>query len=151
MLETNAYAYLRRAGVEQYVPKFHGYDRRTPAQWGLPSIMGHTDGEFYGILLEWLEGGVQLSEENVTLDNVVDFITGIARIHNAGILHNDVFERNMIFIPETKRSVWIDFSCSQLGYDEDYYDQELEGVAGFSIEHVIASVFLTEPIANGQK
>jgi len=113
--------------------------------------MGHTDGEFYGILLEWLKGGVQLSEENINLNKVVDFITGIARIHNAGILHNDVFKQNMIFILEMKRRIWIDFSCFQVGYDEDYYDQKLEGVAGFSIEHVIASVFLTEPIANGQK
>ena len=136
MLETNAYAYLRRAGVKEYVPKFYGYDQRTPAQWGLPSIMGHTDGEFYGILLEQLEGAIQLSEKNVTLDNVVDFIAGVARIHSAGILHNDIFDRNMLYIPEAKRSVWIDFSCAQIGYDEDYYDQELQGVAGFSIEYV---------------
>jgi hypothetical protein len=124
MLETAAYAYLRQAGVEKFVPKFHGYDRRTPAKWGLPAIMGHRRGEFNGILLEWLEGGIALSEQNFSLRNVVDFIVGVNRIHSSGILHNDIYERNMIFIPETKRSVWIDFSCTHVGYTEDIHDQE---------------------------
>jgi hypothetical protein len=73
MLETAAYAYLRQAGVEKFVPKFHEYDRWTPAKWGLPAIMGHRRGAFNGILLEWLEGGIPFLEQNVSLRDVVDF------------------------------------------------------------------------------
>lgn len=136
-LETTAYAYLRLARVEDFVPKFYGYDSRTPSQWGLDTIFGEKDGMFYGILLEWLEGAERLSSQNMTLDNVVDFIRGLAQIHNAGILHNDIFERNMLVIPATKRAVWVDFSCSKMGA-EDYHDQETEAMAGFAVGEVTA-------------
>jgi len=132
ILETAAYAYLRTARVEEFIPKFYGYDLRTPSQWGLDRIMGEEDGEFYGIVVEWIEGGEQLSERNITLELVVNFICGLIKIHNAGVFHNDPSEQNMLVVPSTKRSVWIDFSCALIG-SQRYHQGEMEGVAGFAI------------------
>jgi len=133
-LETTAYAYLRRAQVEEFVPKFYGYDFRNPSDWGLHGATDVNEEPVYGILLEWLDGAEQLSEQNMDSAVVIDFIRGIIQIHNAGILHNDIFERNMLVLP-SKRSVWVDFSCAKMGR-EDIHDQEASALAGFAIETV---------------
>jgi predicted Ser/Thr protein kinase len=133
-LETTAYAYLRRAQVEEFVPKFYGYDFRKPSNWGLQAATAEDEEPLYGILLEWLDGAKQLSEQNMDSAVVIDFMRGLTQIHNAGILHNDIFECNMLVLP-SKRSVWIDFSCAKMGR-EDIHDQEALALAGFAIETV---------------
>ena len=39
----------------------------------------------------------------------VSLVDGLAKIHNAGVLHND-FPRNMLVVPGTRQGVWVDFS-----------------------------------------
>ena len=63
--------------------------------------MGQEDGEFYGIVLEWIDGA-ETRRADVTLDVRCKFIRGLIRIHNAGVYHNDPFERNMLIIPGIK-------------------------------------------------
>ena len=136
LLETTAYAYLRQAGVESFVPEFFGWALRTQSDWGLPCVPDEGEGQYYGILIEWVEGAEPLSEKNINSGLAVNFIRGLNRIHSAGVLHNDTFIRNMLVVPSTKRSVWIDFSCAKIGMDEDYQDQEMWGAAGTVVRMV---------------
>lgn len=141
-LETTAYAILEAAGIEEYIPYVHGWAKRSPVGWGLSSIDGDAEGEYYGILMEWLEGAEQLSIKNVTIDNAITLTNGLSKIHEAGILHFDTFERNMLVIPGTIRGIWIDFSCAQVG-NERYHEQEMYSGGAIPIELVIPTVMLT--------
>lgn len=63
--------------------------------------------------MEWLDGAERLNSQNVTIDHAITLVRGLSKIHDAGVLHFDVFERNILVIPGSKRAVWIDFSCAQ--------------------------------------
>lgn len=139
-LESTAFAYLERAGVEKVIPKVYGYGFRPRSEWGLDCSQGEADTLHHGILMEWIEDAEVLSEKNVTIDLAVNFIRGLILIHNAGILHSDTFAHNMLVVPSKKRSVWIDFSCAELGA-EPFYDQEAWGAAGISIRMVITHCY----------
>ena len=117
-LETTAYAFLQDANLKDYIPKVYGQGKRTVSEWGLENIAGDKEGEYYGIIMEWIEGAERLSETNVTVGGAIALVNGLAQIHNAGVLHFDTFPRNMLVVPGTERAVWIDFSCAQSG--EEY-------------------------------
>ena len=124
-LEITAYEYLRHAGVEYYIPQVYGCGHRTVSSWGLEEIEGDRVGTYYGILMEWLEGAEQVSEENITLEQTLSLVVGLLKIHDAGVLHADICQENIVVIPRTSRGVWLDFSCAKVGH-EYYHKQELE-------------------------
>ena len=134
-LETTAYAYLVHARVEYYIPKVYGVGLRSVSGWGLADIWGESEDQYYGILMEWLEGAQQLSEDNVTIDHAICLAIGLSKIHDAGVLHWDTFPRNILVIPGSKRGVWIDFSCAQIG-EERVHDKEMYIGGGLAIEMV---------------
>ena len=68
-LETHAYAYMLDAGIEYYIPDFYGCGKRTLSGWGL--CHDEDDREYYGIVLEWLEGAEQMTRQNVTIDHAI--------------------------------------------------------------------------------
>jgi hypothetical protein len=151
-LETTAYAYLVHAGIkEDFIPEIHGWGLRTVSGWGLEAVAGDAsdDSQYYGIMLEWIEGAEPLSEKNVTLGSVMGLINGLAQIHNAGILHFDTFERNMLVVPETDRGVWIDFSCAQIG-EEYHHASEMLGAGGTAVEYVKSSMCTKLLISSSQ-
>jgi serine/threonine protein kinase len=123
--EATAYAYLLHADVRSYIPKVYGTAKRTVSGWGLDHIDGDNEGEYYGILMEWIEGSEQLTEANITIDLAVCLVNGLARIHEAGVLHDDTYERNILVVPGTSRGVWIDFSCSQVELVDEYLNEEM--------------------------
>lgn len=137
-LETTAYAYLLHARLKDIIPEVYGQGKRTVQEWGLEEIGGDKEGEYYGILLEWIEGAEHLSESNVTPNHMLALVNGLERIHNAGVLHFDVYPRNQLVVPGTKRAVWIDFSCAQVGEGSNF-QQEMRGGAGYSITYVSLS------------
>jgi serine/threonine protein kinase len=132
ILESTAYAYLNRSGVEKFIPKVYGCGLRPLSGWGLHSITGEEESLHHAIVMEWIEDAEMLSEKNITVDLTVNFIHGLIHIHDAGVLHSDTFAQNMLVVPSKKRSVWIDFSCAKIGA-ELYYDQEIGGVASLSM------------------
>jgi len=125
-LETAAYEYLLHHGVHHWIPHIYGTGVRSVAQWGLAEIDGDTDGQYYGILMEWIEGSERLSEENVRADHIVSLVRGLVRIHDAGVLHGDPYPQNMLVVPGSSRAVWIDFSCAQVNPDEKDTEDEMK-------------------------
>ena len=138
--ETTAYALLRRAGVNYYIPTIYGVGRRTPAGWGIDTDTSET--EYYGILMEWLEGAERLNSQNITMDHAVTLVMGLTKIHDAGVLHFDTFDRNILVIPGSQRAVWIDFSCAHTeDVIERSFRQEAYHGGGVPINYVLVNFF----------
>lgn len=133
--ETTAYSYLHRAGVEYYIPEVYGVGRRTCLRWGIKNDTSET--EYYGILMEWLEGAERLSPQNVTMQHAITLVRGLSKIHDAGVLHFDTFDRNILVIPGSRRAVWIDFSSAQTkDIMEGSFPQETYLGGGIPISYV---------------
>ena len=134
-LERTAYAYLRHADVTYYIPEVYGWGKRTRKGWGLDRN-GET--EYYGIVMEWLEGAETMNRQNVSLDHAVALAYGLSKIHDAGILHFDGFDRNMMIFPGSNRAVWIDFSCAQVGSIDSAYRQETYSSGAVPMDYVFS-------------
>lgn len=150
-LETTAYTFLNHAGVEYYIPEVYGVGKRTCDGWGMVNDMSEI--EYYGILMEWLDGAERLNSRNVTIDHAITLVRGLSKIHDAGVLHFDAFERNILVIPGSKRAVWIDFSCAQTEHIMKFsFPQETYNGGGLPIDYVlIFSIFcLTQSSINKQ-
>jgi len=139
-LETEAYEYLAHHGVYYWIPRVYGTAVRTPAQWGLDKVDGDEEGEYHGILMEWIEGGEWLSQDNLSADHVVSFVRGLVRIHDAGVFHNDSENQNMLVVPGSDRAVWIDFSCARVDATDEDKDHEME----YGATHPVLMVRLLE-------
>lgn len=133
--EITAYACLLHANVRDYVHRVYGTAKHSVSGWGLKDVAGDTSGEYYGILMEWVEGSEELTEENITIDHAVCLSIGLHKIDEAGVVHDDANPRNKIIIPGTTRAVWIDFSCSQVEVDE-HLEQEMYGPGAVPVEMV---------------
>jgi predicted Ser/Thr protein kinase len=143
-LEKTAYEYLQAAGVKDCIPHVYGYSVRTLADWGLETTWEDTD-EWYGLIMEWLEGGEQLSVNNITHNNACRLLLALAKIHAAGVLHYDTYRRNLMVFPGTRRVVWLDFSCAHM--NEEYaHPGEVELAAGVIFE-VVCPPHITSPDA----
>jgi serine/threonine protein kinase len=138
-LERRAYEYILAANIEDYVPQVFGYDHRTLSIWGLQSD-AQDDQEYYAIVMEWIENGEQLSYENITLSSACMLLTGLAKIHHAGILHDDTFKRNLMIVRDEDRGIWTDFSCAQRGLEVNLAE-EMESAQGIILELVNRSIF----------
>jgi serine/threonine protein kinase len=128
-LEIKAYEWLAHNGVYHWIPEVFGTAVRTPAQWGLDNVDGDEESEYHGILMEWIEGGEWLAEDNLSVDHVVSFIRGLVRIHDAGVVHCDAENQNMLVVPGSNRAVWIDFSCAQVDATDDEKANEMKYAA----------------------
>ena len=137
-LETTAYAFLKHAEVEYYIPEVYGVGKRTRSGWGIDMDTSKT--ECYGILMEWLEGAEQMNSQNITIDHAITLTRGLSKIHDAGVLHFDAFKRNMLVIPGSRRAVWIDFSCAQTELILDFSFRDETYINGaVPIEYVMTS------------
>lgn len=135
-LEKTAYEFLQSANVKDCIPQVYGYAFRTLHNWGFPF---DTEDEevYYGIVMEWLENAEQLSAENITLHYACALLEGLAKIHEAGVLHYDLYSRNMMVIPGTRRALWIDFSCAHM--NEEYaLPEEMTAATGVILELVMS-------------
>lgn len=135
-LESTAYAFLRSADVTYYIPEVYGWGNRTMTGWGLN---GDGFSEYYGIVMEWLEGAETMNRQNVSMQHAITLANGLAKIHDAGILHFDGFDRNMMVFPGSNRAVWIDFSCAQVGAAEFSYRQEKYISGAVPVQYVLSS------------
>jgi hypothetical protein len=141
-LESTAYEHFQAANIEQYIPLVYGFDYRTLATWGLPSDP-NDDQVYYAIVMEWIEKAETLSVENITLEIACMLLTGLAKIHKAGILHWDAYKRNMLVVRDAERGIWTDFSCSLIGEDV-YHEQEMKSVQAMILELVSPFRYTTD-------
>jgi serine/threonine protein kinase len=143
--ETTAYEHLQHAEVEGCIPRVYGCGIRTLSEWGLVDVVVNTKGDedivFYGILMEWLEGAEQLSDDNITMDLAVSVANGLAKIHDAGVYHGDARARNILVYPETNRAVWIDFSCAMLDW-EHFHESEMKSAGSIGLQYVLRLLIL---------
>jgi serine/threonine protein kinase len=63
------------------------------------------------VMLEYIEDAQQLSPNNINWEICKEVRRGLKAIHEAGVLHHDIGEQNILVTP-TGRVVWIDFSSS---------------------------------------
>jgi predicted Ser/Thr protein kinase len=141
-LEKTAYEYIQAFKVDEFVPRVYGWSVRTLLQWGIdaPSC---DDEVYYGIIMEWITGGEQLSVENINIDYACSLLEGLAKIHEAGVLHYDTFRRNLMVVPGTRKAYWIDFSCAHMN-EEYVLAQEIGLAAGVIINLVSYFSSLTD-------
>jgi hypothetical protein len=141
-LELQAYERLLELdGIQRYIPKVFGYGQRTLSEWGFDRSPTDED-IYYAIVMEWIENAEQISAANVTVGNACKLLAGLSKIHQAGVLHNDVFRRNTMVIPGTNKAIWLDFSCAHLN-EEAYLAQELEAAAGMILWRVCLRYFIS--------
>ena len=139
-LEKTAYEYLQHGNVTKYIPYVYGYGFRTRSAWGLPGF-DDDDDIYYAIVMDWLEGAEQLSVENITHEYACELLEGLSVIHGAGVLHADLFRRNMMIFPNTNDVAWIDFSCSHVK-DYSVLPQEMGFATGIILELVFPTLEL---------
>jgi tRNA A-37 threonylcarbamoyl transferase component Bud32 len=112
-----------------------GFASRTLQGWGIPGT-SDDGGDYFGLVMEWLQDGEILSVNNINLSNACLLIKGLSRIHYASILHSDLYRRNMMVFPGSRRAVWIDFSCARIDNDLGILAQELWSASGIIIQLV---------------
>jgi hypothetical protein len=135
-LERTAYEHLQAAQLVEFIPHVYGYGHRTLSEWGLEV---DDDSIYYAIVMEWLGSMKQLSPETVNFTTACKLLRGLYKIHKAGVLHYDLYERNMMVTPGVKggRAVWIDFSCAHMNRESDHAD-EFQTAAGIVLEVVLS-------------
>jgi tRNA A-37 threonylcarbamoyl transferase component Bud32 len=85
--------------------------------------------------MEWLGSMERLSPENVKLETACNLLKGLYKIHKAGVLHYDLYARNMMVTPGGGRAVWIDFSCAHMNRVSEH-EQEYNMATGIILEAV---------------
>lgn len=119
--EVQAYMLLIHHGVKRCIPD--AYYRRTWPRWRFdgnqPDEYGEDDRDelLHGIFIEYFEDYQELDLSRATVHLAEVLGRTLEMIHQAGVVHNDVAERNILLVrePDTVRVVWIDFSCAWSG------------------------------------
>ena len=76
------------------------------------------------IILEYIPGMSKFWIENYSRKRAEGFIHLIQEIHKAGVVHDDIYPRNMIvFDDDPERGMWIDFDRAQVD-DGSFYTPE---------------------------
>lgn len=76
------------------------------------------------IILEYIPGMLTFWIDNYSRKRAEGFMHLIQEIHKAGVVHGDVYPRNMIvFDDDPERVMWIDFDRAQVD-DESFYTPE---------------------------
>lgn len=148
-LEKTAYEALQHAKVKDYVPHIYAYTHGRLSDLGFPGSINDED-IYYGLVMEWLDGAQQISGQNVTLSTACELVKGLSEIHRAGILHYDLYRRNIMVIPEKERGVWIDFSCAHM--NEEYAQpDEMTSAVAIILENVMSLLGFLIRIARGKR
>ncbi|KAE8341957.1 hypothetical protein BDV24DRAFT_174089 [Aspergillus arachidicola] len=130
--ELEAYENLNKYHVckQGFVPCFYGYiDQLDPLAFQ-PVLQHSVKDQFHpnAILLEYLPNAERLNCENYSDARYQYAIDGMKQIHKAHVHHQDIYPKNILFVPGTpERLVWVDFGVattfSSLGPDEERRSQ----------------------------
>ncbi|KZS93977.1 hypothetical protein SISNIDRAFT_484940 [Sistotremastrum niveocremeum HHB9708] len=124
--EAACYARLRKAGLcdAGYVPHCYGW-YQFPSSWATqpsfaplaahPRMADVVESKTppRAILIEYLRDASPVSPWNITVDIAHEALRRLTEIHSIGILHSDVFPRNLL-ITGRGLPVWIDFGVSSI-------------------------------------
>jgi len=67
-----------------------------------------------GLFMQYFEGAVNPSNENMTPELAKAAVDALQTIHGSHVLHGDAEGRNLLMYPQTGRVVWIDFSSASI-------------------------------------
>ncbi|KAJ6037308.1 serine/threonine protein kinase [Penicillium herquei] len=126
--ERNAYENLIAYGVcdTGFVPKYYGYIDQLDPQAFYPALQDFVSDEFNpkAILIEFFPDSEIIDCENYSKSLFSQAIEGIKEIHKAGVLHDDIYPKNLLLVRGTPdRLVWIDFDLATTF--TDYGPEEL--------------------------
>lgn len=118
--ERDAYALLVHRGVKRCIPQI--YFKREWPRWkwdGNQPTFDYDDRDeiLYGLVMEYFDEYQQINMQKADIHMAEILGQTLEMIHNAGVAHGDIDERNILLVREggTARIVWIDFSCAWAG------------------------------------
>jgi hypothetical protein len=119
--ERKAYMLLIHHGVKRCIPAV--YFKRTWPRWRFDGNQlddydtYDREETMYGLFMEYFEDcrEIELRRASIHLAEVLG--QTLEMIHEAGVVHNDLAERNILLVRDSEgvRIVWIDFSCAWSG------------------------------------
>ncbi|KAL2816097.1 hypothetical protein BJX63DRAFT_420098 [Aspergillus granulosus] len=130
--ELNTYRNLRKHHVceQGFVPYFYGHINQIDPVTFQPILQHFVDDKNHpsAILLEYLPNAESLNCENYSDARYQHAIDGMKQIHKAHVHHQDIYPKNILFVPATpERVVWVDFDVattfSSVGPDEERRSQ----------------------------
>ena len=81
------------------------------------------------IILGYIPGMRTLWIDNYSRERAEGFMHIIQEIHKAGVLHDDVYPRNMIVLDDDpERVMWIDFDRAQVDDGSFYTPESIQGL-----------------------
>ena len=148
--ERNAYTLMIYQRLRRFIPQVYYQGELPRYRWDgkQPNKDGDDKNEvIYGLVMEFFEDCQQIDMRRVDL-RVADVLArSFERILHAGVVHNDVEERNILLVREggLHRVVWIDFSCSWSG-TVNWRGAQIEWgtFCGFLLENMVKSCSLLD-------
>jgi RIO-like serine/threonine protein kinase len=135
-----------------YVPVFYGcIDQLNPKEWQ-PDLYMFADDEYpaSAIFIEYIPGLEMLELETATKERMAKFVEGLHAIHKAGVLHSDLYSRNMMVDPtKPDKVVWLDFDRARtfdntkLTERERKFFREEEACMGWFAKSAVCTSTLT--------
>lgn len=117
--ESNAYQRLKSKGLceQGVIPDFYGViENINPkeAEWE-PHLEKFTDEELplNAVLMEYIPNMHQIDLSTYSEERLEKLHAILKEIHAAGVLHDDLYPRNMMVQVDTGRVLWIDFDRAQ--------------------------------------
>ena len=119
--EKAAYTLLSHHGVKRCIPEVYfveewprwKFDGEQPDNYS----MVNREEILYGLFMDYFEDCQEIDMKRATLHLAEVVGKTLGMIHEAGVIHNDIAERNILLVREDGRVrvVWIDFSCAWTG------------------------------------
>ncbi|KAJ0413121.1 hypothetical protein BJY00DRAFT_306542 [Aspergillus carlsbadensis] len=139
--EVAAYKRLQAHGLcdRAVIPKFHGSIEDLDPNLHQPHLDMFLQDEYApkAILLEYIADMEAIHWTNYTAAKRDNFIRGLEEIHAAGVIHDDVYPRNLMVVKgDAERAIWIDFDRAQT-WDEDNLSDRQKGWLDFERELVV--------------
>ena len=119
--EKAAYTMLSHHGVKRCIPEVYFVEEwpRWKFDGEKPDNYLKVDREeiLYGLFMDYFEDCQELELKRATLRLAEVIGKTLEMIHEAGVIHRDIAERNILLVRESGklRVVWIDFSCAWTG------------------------------------
>ncbi|CAB5383676.1 unnamed protein product [Rhizophagus irregularis] len=72
------------------------------------------DGYLFALALQLIEGAHHVDPERLTKEEKKLIVNQLKSIHNCGVLHNDISEKNILYEPKSRHYFFIDFGLSEV-------------------------------------
>ena len=72
------------------------------------------DGYLFALVLQLIEDAHHVDPERLTKEDKTSIVNQLKSIHNCGVLHNDISEKNILYEPKSRHYFFIDFGLSKI-------------------------------------